>query len=317
MGTDIATRNWIGGSDIAAIVGLSPWKTAVQLWDEKRNPKPDTDSPAKARGRRWEAVVLEMMEESLAEQGKYFTVDSTNVRLIDPTHNWMRAEVDAMGLLIEEGAEDCYCNVELKTVHPFKAREWGASASDELPTHYTAQAMWGLGVTGRQRCIVAALFGAEELRTYTVERDDDVIAWLRAEAVKFWDLVQTGVPPQPVALADLDVLHPREGTAPALYADAELTRTLLRMRALKREMEARQAEWDLLEFEVKRAMGDCELLVIGSEAKAAAKWKSRKHTHLDQQRLKEEHPKLHKELMVTTTSRVFALEKFSIEGVMP
>ena len=164
---------------------------------------------------------------------------------------------------------------------------------------------------------MAALFGADELRTYTVERDEDTIQWMRAEAVKFWDLVQTGVPPQPVALVDLDVLHPREGTAPALFADAELTRQLMRMRALDREIKAREAEWDVLEFEIKRAMGDCETLVIGSEGKPAAVWKSRAHTHLDQQRLKAEHPALHKALTVKSESRVFTLKPFSIEGVMP
>ena len=314
MGTELDRASFCGGSDIAAILGLSPWKTAVQLWDEKRNPRPDTDSPAKARGRRWEAVVDEMLVDALTAQGHSVEVLPSGVRHVDGEHDWMRAEVDrALRLDLEEGLT----NVEIKTVHPFKAREWGESASDDLPTHYTAQAMWGLGVTGRQRCIVAALFGADELRTYTVERDDDVIAWMRGEAIKFWDLVQTGVPPQPVALVDLDVLHPREGSAPALFADAELTRQLMRMRALEHEIKAREAEWDVLEFEIKRAMGECETLVIGSEGKPAAVWKSRAHTHLDQQRLKAEHPALHKALTVKSESRVFTLKPFSIEGVMP
>lgn len=317
--TPAERARFLGGSDIAAVLGLSPWLTPVALWAKKTQPqeeRPETGKVRpKARGHRWESVVAEMLAESLADAGVVAEPVGANRRYVDAAHDFMACEIDYE--LSLDGRRDEIVNCELKTVHPFKSREWGESQSDELPVHYTAQAMWGLGITGRQTCIVAALFGADELRTYTVERDDATIDWMREQAIAFWDLVQSGTPPQPVALRDLDILHPTDSDAPALIADPELTRTLLRMRAIDRELKARTAEWEALEFEVKRAMGDCTHIVVGSETKEAATWKQRPHTWLDQTALKEAHPDIVKAFTRKKSTRVFTLKSFSTEGVIP
>ena len=58
---------FIGGSDIAAILGISPWRTAVQLWKDKITPRVADDGRPKrkqlSRGHRWESVVAEMLVE--------------------------------------------------------------------------------------------------------------------------------------------------------------------------------------------------------------------------------------------------------------
>jgi predicted phage-related endonuclease len=84
-------------------------------------------------------------------------------------------------------------------VHPFKASEWGEEGSEDVPIHYAAQVMHGLGVTRRPAAIVAALFGLDNLLCFPVMRDDETIAAMRAKAVKFWtENVLAGVPPEPV-----------------------------------------------------------------------------------------------------------------------
>lgn len=307
-------RKFIGGSDVAVILGLSPWRTPVELWEEKRRPR--GDQPEKrvfVRGKRWEAVVAEMLTERLQADGHAVEVVAANARYLDTEHDFMACEIDYE---LRLDGEDEITNCELKTVHPFKAREWGENESDELPVHYTAQAMYGLGITGRRRCIVAPLFGADEIRTYTIERDDETIAAMRARVVEFWTQhVLTGNPPAPIVLRDLDVLHPKDGEAPALYADESLTHALLRMRAIDREIKARTAEYEALEFEVKRAMRDCASIVVG-EGKEAATWKARSYSYLDQSGLKEAHPDIAKQFTRKAESRVFTLKPFSTEGIL-
>ena len=54
----------IGGSEIAAILGLSPWRTALDVWREKvLGAEPQPDSPALALGRRFEAALLSRIPE--------------------------------------------------------------------------------------------------------------------------------------------------------------------------------------------------------------------------------------------------------------
>ena len=312
-------KKFVGGSDIAAILGLSPWKTPVELWHEKRKPSTGEEYKGKKagifkRGKRWESVVAEMLVERLQEDGHTVEIVAANKRYIDQALDFMACEID---FELHLDGETEITNCELKTVHPFASKAWGESESDQMPVYYTAQGMHGLGITGRNKCIMAPLFGADEIRTYTIVRDQDTIDWMRAEAAKFWELVVTGVAPAPILLRDMDVLHPTDSDAPALIADEELTRHLLRMRAIDKEIKARTAEYEALEFDVKRAMGDCTSLVVGSETKEAITWKERAFSFLDQQGLKADHPKLVKEYTKKGASRVFTLKSFSIDGVIP
>lgn len=163
---------FIGGSDIAAVLGISPWKTAVDLWlDKTAPPRPDVSTRPKSRGTRLEPYIRDMIA---SEHGLQLV--AANQRYVDPQVPYFAAEIDA-----ETPSE----NVEIKTVHPFKARDWGELDTDELPIHYVAQAQWGLGITGRKVCRVFALIG-DDLRPYVVERDDETIEALRDKAAEFW-----------------------------------------------------------------------------------------------------------------------------------
>lgn len=178
---------FIGGSDIAAVLGISPWKTPVDLWLDKTAPRTaEEPSKPKSRGSRLEPYVCDMIESEYS-----IAIEARNKRYIDPTTPHFAAEIDAetmkqppltselrpVGSLIE--------NIEIKTVHPFKARDWGEVDTDELPIHYVAQAQWGLGVTGRDVCHVFPLIG-DDLRHYVVARDQETIDAMRERADQFW-----------------------------------------------------------------------------------------------------------------------------------
>lgn len=169
-------RSFIGGSDIAAIIGVSPWKSAVDLWIEKTSPDVDDseNQKAKNRGKRLEPYIIDMIRE---EHG--LNVMATNQRYLDGEFSYLSCEIDA------ECNPKNIENIEIKTVHPFKAKEWGEHDTDQLPVHYVAQAQWGLGITKRDMCRVFALIG-DDLKPYVVERDDELITAMREKAYEFW-----------------------------------------------------------------------------------------------------------------------------------
>lgn len=302
-------RKFLGGSDVAAVLGISPWRTPMQLWEAKTQPALEGPEPKKrvfTRGHRWESVVAEMLVEHLQSRGHTVEIVRSNERYIDPERPYLAAEID---FELRLDGEDDITNVELKTVHPFKAREWGDEDTDEVPVWYTAQAMHGLGVTGRRRCLVAPLFGADEIRAYPILRDDETIAAMRARCAAFWNLVQTGVRPDPLTLSDLDRLYQGDPVAPALIADDELTRAVLRLRAIQSEIKARESEANVIEFDVKRAMKDAtELVIPNDDKKVAVVWKNRDFSWFDQTALKEQDAKLHRKFQRKTTSRVFTVK---------
>lgn len=304
---------FLGGSDIAAVLGISPWKSAVDLWRDKTTPRVEgARKKVFTRGARWESVVAEMLVESLQQDGHTVEVVAANKRYQDADHPFMASEIDFEVRL--DGAEEI-TNVELKTVHPFKIREWGESGSDELPVHYTAQVMWGLGITRRRNGLLAALFGADELRTYPVAADAETIDAIRARGLAFWtDHVLADVAPEPQSIEDLSKLFDTDSDAPALLADEDLAAKVMRLRAAAAEIRAREAEIETIEFDVRRAMGACTEIVMPN-GKSAIEWKRRSGTFIDEAGLKEAHPKIAREFQRKWEKRVFKLKPFETKGI--
>lgn len=151
---------FIGGSDTAAILGVSPWKSAFQLYQEKTGEYQEEITPAKQkifnRGKRWEPIVIEMLVDELEDRGHDVKIITRNQRYIDPDYGFLAAEIDLELLL-----DGQHINGEMKTVHPFAAKDWGEQDTDEIPIYYTSQVSHGQMVTGRNRTIVAALIGAD------------------------------------------------------------------------------------------------------------------------------------------------------------
>ena len=156
---------FIGGSDVAAILGVSPWKSPFQLYQEKIGAFCEEITREKQRlfdrGHRWEPVVVEMLVDELLDRGHDVQVIDRNARYQDPEFPFLACELD-LELLID-GEEH---NAEIKTVSPFAAKAWGEQDTDEIPLYYAAQVMHGLMVKPRKRAIVAALIGVDDLRLF-------------------------------------------------------------------------------------------------------------------------------------------------------
>lgn len=267
---------FIGGSDVSAIIGISPWKSPHQLYIEKIGASVEDPTPAKrrifARGKRWEPVVVEMLIDELEHRGHAVGIINRNTRYADHEHRFLRAEIDLELLLDGE-----HVNAEMKTVHPFAAKEWGDPGSDEIPLHYAAQCMHGLMVTGRRLCIVAALIGADDLRIHRIERDDETIAAMRTRELEFWRRVQERDPPDPSTAADIRWLYGKDAGEVMDAGDdlLALCRDLAAAKAIEKQA-AKSIE--SLETRLKLAMGNAAILQY--EGRKVATWKTNKASTL-------------------------------------
>jgi predicted phage-related endonuclease len=307
-------QKFLGSSDIPALVGRCPkaWSrnTPLALWHDKITPRVQSEAPARGvlkRGKRWEGAVGEMLTEELERGGHKVQILNSNKRYQDPQIPYFAAEID-MEVLLDDDPE--IVNVELKTVHPFKLGEWGESGSDEAPDWYVLQCWWGLGITGRKHTILAPLFGADELRTFIIERDDAVIGTLRDRGQRFWsEHVEKNVAPDPQTMADLMLLFPHEKPATIVYATDEVYEQCLELRSINTQINAWEQRQELLEYRIKHYMGANEALHLTGAPKPIATWKDRKVTSLDQTGLKEKYPKIHKEFVREGKARVFLLKQ--------
>jgi putative phage-type endonuclease len=306
----IDRARYIGGSDAAAILGLSPWATPYQVWLKKTGqalPEPADKMREKVlkRGKKLEPYVLEMLVEELEDRGhevevlRVSTQDEQN-RYQDADLPFLAAEIDAE---LKIDGEDV--NAELKTVHAFQAKQWGEQGTDDIPPYYTAQTMHGLMVRPKRLAVVGALIGADDLRVHLVERDDDVIAGIRRMEVDFWRLVETRTPPPEKTLDDLALKFPTDnGDEIALEGD-ELIHALLRLRAVKAKLKGYELEEAALEFQLKRYMGNAQILTL--DGKKAATWKGGETSRFDLEAFRAENKKLATQFTKKIPTRPFRL----------
>ena len=256
-------RQGLGSSDVAAIVGLSPWATPYSVWAEKtgRYVGHDDDDDVKEFGRRAEPMLAPWFE------------DLTGYRATDWQHrathpDWpiARATCDA---LVRRGRAAPLGVLEMKTTG--WQRDW-----EELPDHYHCQTQWQLAVTGLPDGWVFALHGRRPA-IYPVRRSDADIAWLLDRAQAFWrDHVEADVAPP------VDGHHATTAALAGIARDAaavDITGHLEDLRAYRAaatEATAAKKHADELANRIKAALGDHEIGTVNDVPAATYAQRRRK-----------------------------------------
>ncbi len=288
-------KTYIGGSDAAAILGVSPWQTGYQLWAEKTGLVARQDDPAKARifarGKRLEPVVLQMFED---ETG--LPVHNRNQRYQDPEYPFLAAEIDG-----ETGDE----NIDAKTAQPFARHLWGAPGTDEIPIYYAAQFMHGLMVTGRKVCHVAALIGLDDFRVFRVQRDDDLIQLIRQKEIAFWDMVRSQIPPPVESAEDALSVWPQSLPA-AVSVDAAIAQAVADLKEVKANIKNLEKREEQLRDAILPHIREAEAIKFG--AQVIATWKTQSSSRLDQASLAAAHPEIVEAFKTTSTTRILRIK---------
>jgi putative phage-type endonuclease len=180
----------IGGSDAAAAIGLSRFKTPYQLYLEKRGELAAENLDDK------EVIRFgNLMEEVIARE--YARRNGVKVRrrnaiLEHPKYPWMRANVDR---LIEGQRIGLECkNVDAMA---FRFGEWGEPGTDEVPDEYLFQCVHYMAVLDYPEWHLAACVGGNKLKTYIVRRDPELEQMLIEQEHAFWTRVENDDQPAP------------------------------------------------------------------------------------------------------------------------
>lgn len=177
-------KHSIGASDAAAVMGISPWKTEAQLWDEKANGKTlDFHNSDTVRGHRSENHILELY--GIETGRKIFSGE--RIMLMSNRNSFMSCTLDG----IDFTDEDNPIVIEVKSVK-FSHGEW---SDDRIPDYYFTQLLHQLAVTGWNEAILLVRFARNEgwesasERMYHVKREDvqDQIDKLVRKESKFWN----------------------------------------------------------------------------------------------------------------------------------
>lgn len=245
----------VGGSDLAAILGMDRYRTPRHVWLEKRGELPDLPrSPELDEA----AEIGTELEEWIA--GKFARAVGVSVHTVGTLahveHDWMTVNLDRAVTGCDEP-----CFVECKNRSAYQAADW----ADEVPDGPALQAHWGMAVTGLPHAHVAVLIGGNRFRSFRIDRDDELIDHLVAITGDFWETVvdpDATAPPIDGSDAAADLLaHLWETTADAMATvDPAVVLPLAVRRAdLKRQIADAVAELQLVENRLKDLLGPHEI----------------------------------------------------------
>jgi putative phage-type endonuclease len=153
----------VGGSDIAAITGLSAWESAITKWAKKTGQIPDEVTPNMSMklGTKLEAPILDLFADEHPELEIYETGTWANKE-----NTWARSNPDGL----YKTADGEWGIIEVK----FSRDYWSG-----VPQAYRAQVLWYMRVFGIKQAKLVALAGSSYM-----EFD---IEWDEFEAETLWD----------------------------------------------------------------------------------------------------------------------------------
>ena len=287
----------LGGSDAAAVLGVSPWRTPLDVYlDKTGQAGPVEPTPAMEWGNRLEDAVADAAAERLGVR-----LRRRHKTLARREHPWMLAHLDRE--VIGQPAI-----VEIKTAG-FRDDDWGEEGTDQVPRAYVAQAAHYMAVRDRGLVHLAVLFLADRrLCLYRIGRDPELEQVLVEAERRFWhDHVLARVPPEPATLADVRKRWPRDEGGCAVATDG-IERAVERLRDVRDRQKALEAERADLEKGIQRHMEACAELV-GQDGRTLATWRSQTARRLDAKALEAAHPELAAQFRRETHPRAFRLKQ--------
>lgn len=295
--------SYLGGTDAAPILGLSRWKTPLQVWAQKTGLLPPEDISKKIPvklGNKLEEIVCEMFCDETGKQ-----VRRSKQTIFHPEYDFIGANIDRF-----VNGEDA--GLEVKTASAWKSKEW---EGQEIPQEYIFQCYHYMAVTGRQRWYIAVLIGNQDFKWKCIERDDRVINELISREVFFWrEFVEKNQMPTTITKDDSDVLLSlfplAKETVPIQLSDEAniacemlegLQQDLIHVEGLIMEQKNR----------LKSMLKDYE---EGVTSRYRVTWKNRVMRRVDVEAMKEKEPLVYESYLKESSTRQLVVRKEAQNG---
>ncbi|MEV1331160.1 lambda-exonuclease family protein [Micromonospora costi] len=273
----------IGASEIAAVLGISPYDSPFSLyWRKKLNTATEM-TEAMEWGLRHEAAIAAKFGENHPE----LTITPGGLYR-HPQQRWMLATPDLLA------GDDL---AQIKTTRSWDG--WGEPGTDQIPPYYAAQVQQEMTVMGRRRCWVPVLCGGNSYREYLVEWDPQDAQTIIFAGIDFMRRLAGDNPPDldgsAATTQALKQLHPsvvdEVVTIPQTLADQYATR-----RALLDDAKTALAE---VENQIRGLLGNARTAVC--DGRKIASRSVYDTTRIDTKRLRADQPDIYAAYATTST----------------
>jgi putative phage-type endonuclease len=245
-------KKGIGSSEVAAVLGVSPWSSPVDVWAKKRGLIPEMEDNERLRtGRLFEEPIAQLY----AEREKVTLSGGGYDLRFHPKGLPIFATPDRFVVDQPRG-------LEIKTIEPMAAQAWGEEGSDQIPPYYVTQVAVCMSVTGLPEWDVAAFFGMNDFRIYRLKRDMELEDAILSRCTEFWNRYIVGAEEPAIDGSDgcaqyLATKYPMN-RLPLIGANEEAEQLLVDLFAIKDQVKSDEAIQTEYENRLKAIIGEAE-----------------------------------------------------------
>lgn len=255
-------KNGIGGSDAAAALGLSPWKTPLELYYEKTGEiePPDLGGIDAVR---FGSLLEPVIRQEYARRNGVEVVFGQPMRRSDK-YRWMTCNLD--GFVHSTGRV-----FEAKTSR--SADGWGEQNTDEVPQAYLIQCMHAMVVVGAKAADLAVLIAGSEYRQYHIPFNEQLADLVLEGEEHFWWHVESLEPPEATTLKEIN-LRWRNSVERTVELPPNVAAACARLAEIRESVKELEHEAELAEALVKMEMRDADVGTV--DGVPAVTWKQAK-----------------------------------------
>ncbi len=256
---EIRRKSGIGGSEMAAILGVNPYQSPLSVYYDKVEGS-DFEGNIHTEFGNW-------MEPHIRDEfpKRFLKTDDIQIQVYEypyviqhKKYPFLIGNIDGIMIHPELGTGI----IEIKTA---SERNWQSWEEDKLPDMYYVQVMHYLAITDLSYAYIVALVGKRLLWKH-IPRNEDIIKIIARQAKDFWhDHVLAKIPPAPIGLgSDTDTLkklYPEEdGQVVELHEYQDKRDKYKELMKQKTEVEK---EIETIKQQFMAAMGESETAMVG------------------------------------------------------
>ena len=252
----------ISGTEIAAILGLNPYMTPMDLYMRKLGL---IDPPEENEAMKWGIAAEHVVARRYARETGLKVFPSVDQGfdytdpLIHPDFPWWTGTPDRKVM------KDSWSGgglLEIKIVGERMAHQWGDPPDGDVPEQYLTQCAWYMPLLGVEWADLAVQIGNRDYRVYRINRDRELEDTLRDAALAFInDHLIPQVPP-PIDGSEssrryLNYKYPQDQGPILEPTDAGILADIDRFRETKEELKHLESVVLMYEHRLKLIIGDC------------------------------------------------------------
>jgi putative phage-type endonuclease len=296
----------IGGSDVAAVAGISKYMSPLELYlikIEETEPD-DFTNEAIEWGNELEPIVAAKYAQKMGVE-----IEKPTKAIVHPEYYWMRCNLD----FVVKGTSIVG---ECKTAG-FLGEEWGDESTDQIPPDYLLQcannAIVSEHLYGTTQVVLPVFSGGRgglKLRVYNYYRNEKLERRVIDITRKFWkEHVEPRMPPTPTSLKEACIRWPEAQTQPKV-ATFEVLEVFDELKEIKDKIDSLKDIEDTKKTAICNFLGDEASILLDHRGDKLLTWNNENRSNMDWDEFKKDHPHLPYEKYITRSmNRVFRLSK--------